>query len=270
MAIRVDNDADAIYQPNASCPDAAYWAACCWFYMSADDNGFGAIINMDNNLSDYAGLWLFSDGTTFEVTSDSNFNSPGSATPGTWYHVYYINDNGTGRGGFRAAASATYSTQTCSGATTGTGSRKLAFGNDLWGAPPDRIDGRIAWAKVWSGNGTCPTEAEIQMEGYSARPLTKQSGLWGFYPMLDVTTAAVDFSGNGRTLTTAGTLTAEDGPPIGWGAAAAIALAAGASRTHWRPESDISAGGWTASTGSDLFAMVDEETPNDGDYISYA
>jgi hypothetical protein len=34
-----------------------------------------------------------------------------------------------------------------------------------------------------------------------------------------------------------------------------------------RPLSDISQGAWTASTGSDLFAMLDEETPVDADYI---
>ena len=35
-----------------------------------------------------------------------------------------------------------------------------------------------------------------------------------------------------------------------------------------RPTSDVSAGGWTASTGSDLFAMLDETSANDSDYIT--
>jgi len=35
-----------------------------------------------------------------------------------------------------------------------------------------------------------------------------------------------------------------------------------------RPTSDVSAGTWTASTGSDLYAMLDETTANDADYIS--
>lgn len=35
-----------------------------------------------------------------------------------------------------------------------------------------------------------------------------------------------------------------------------------------RPVSDVSAGGWTASTGSDLFAMLDEAAADDGDYIT--
>lgn len=37
--------------------------------------------------------------------------------------------------------------------------------------------------------------------------------------------------------------------------------------TIGRPASDASNTGWTASTGSDLFAMLDEVTPDAGDYI---
>ena len=58
----------------------------------------------------------------------------------------------------------------------------------------------------------------------------------------------------------------------------------GATRTTWdigaflyveeetgqfaRPVSDVAAGGWTASTGSDLYAMVDESAASDADYIT--
>lgn len=34
-----------------------------------------------------------------------------------------------------------------------------------------------------------------------------------------------------------------------------------------RPASDVSAGAWTPSSGSDLYAMLDEETASDTDYI---
>ena len=35
-----------------------------------------------------------------------------------------------------------------------------------------------------------------------------------------------------------------------------------------QPGADTAAGDWVPSTGSDLFAMIDEATPNDADYIS--
>lgn len=40
------------------------------------------------------------------------------------------------------------------------------------------------------------------------------------------------------------------------------------AQTIARPGSDTSNTGWTPSTGSDLYAMLDEVTPNDADYIS--
>jgi hypothetical protein len=41
-----------------------------------------------------------------------------------------------------------------------------------------------------------------------------------------------------------------------------------ASVTVYRPGSDITVNGWTPSTGSDLFAMLDETTLDRGDYIT--
>lgn len=49
-----------------------------------------------------------------------------------------------------------------------------------------------------------------------------------------------------------------------------IAEAAGAPPQFSRPSSDVSNTGWTASNGSDLFAMLDETSAGDTDYISTA
>ena len=39
------------------------------------------------------------------------------------------------------------------------------------------------------------------------------------------------------------------------------------SAQYIAPTSDVSAGGWTASTGTDLFAMLNEAVPSDAEYI---
>ena len=58
------------------------------------------------------------------------------------------------------------------------------------------------------------------------------------------------------------------------GAAAGAGTVAGALKAldprYGRPSADVSAGGWVPSTGSDLFAMLDESTASDTDYISVA
>ncbi len=46
------------------------------------------------------------------------------------------------------------------------------------------------------------------------------------------------------------------------------AFATASFPTIGRPTSDVSNSGWTASTGSDLYAMLDEVMPSDADYIS--
>lgn len=47
-----------------------------------------------------------------------------------------------------------------------------------------------------------------------------------------------------------------------------LPVAAVVTAQYARPTSDVSAGTWTASTGSDLFAMLDETSANDSDYIT--
>ena len=45
------------------------------------------------------------------------------------------------------------------------------------------------------------------------------------------------------------------------------ASAAGEVRRYFAPTSDVAAGAWQASTGVDLYAMIDEATPSAADYI---
>lgn len=56
----------------------------------------------------------------------------------------------------------------------------------------------------------------------------------------------------------------------GDGRATAVHLAISPAVTSYvaRPDSDISAGTWTASTGTDLYAMLDETVASDADYIT--
>lgn len=48
---------------------------------------------------------------------------------------------------------------------------------------------------------------------------------------------------------------------------ATVSLTVGAATQLLAPSADLSAGGWTPSSGSDLYAMLDETTASDADYI---
>jgi hypothetical protein len=64
--------------------------------------------------------------------------------------------------------------------------------------------------------------------------------------------SAADFSGASASYT----------PPAG-----SAANFADPETRYARPSSDITDGAWTPSTGADLYAMLDEETASDTDYI---
>lgn len=76
----------------------------------------------------------------------------------------------------------------------------------------------------------------------------------------DLGTATATITIGGSTLSGSAVL---DGITAGGGMSVALP-------TIGRPAGDVSAGSWTPNTGSDLFAMLDEETPDAGDYISTA
>jgi hypothetical protein len=86
------------------------------------------------------------------------------------------------------------------------------------------------------------------------------------------TNASVTLGGTSASAS-AGSITATGGAqiilPSAWATAAVGSLTATGSglSTIGRPASDTSNSGWTASTGSDLYAMLDEVTPDAADYI---
>ena len=89
---------------------------------------------------------------------------------------------------------------------------------------------------------------------------------------------AIQITGAGNLIELAETLTASGIALGGITGSANLTLAAqtlsafgtAASPTIARPSTDTSNSGWTPSTGSDLYAMIDEVSPDDADYISTA
>jgi len=70
--------------------------------------------------------------------------------------------------------------------------------------------------RIWS---EALTTADLERERMRRAPV-RVSGLHAWLPLIaaDKATALKDFSGNGYDFTEAGTLTVEDGAPVGWGA----------------------------------------------------
>ncbi len=123
---------------------------------------------------------------------------------------------------------------------------------------------RLTAIKQWQA---ALTVDEILAEMRAIRPL-RLDGLHSWHPAIanNLTDALKDYSGNGRNWVSQGTNTVETpAAPVSWGARPV--LIGSVTVQLARPTSDVSAGTWTASSGSDLYAMLDETAASDADYI---
>ena len=125
---------------------------------------------------------------------------------------------------------------------------------------------RLTAIKCWQA---ALTADEILAEMRAIRPL-RLADLHSWHPAIanNLTDALKDYSGNGRNWVSQGTNTVETpAAPVSWGGRSVLINNITVVVQLARPTSDVSAGTWTASTGSDLYAMLDETAVNDADYI---
>lgn len=125
---------------------------------------------------------------------------------------------------------------------------------------------RLTAMKCWQA---ALTAEEIAAEMRSIRPV-RFADLHSWHPAIAsvLADALKDFSGNGRHWVATGSPSVQtQTPPVSWGAPVVRIGWPVVTAQYARPTSDVSAGTWTASSGSDLFAMLDETTANDTDYI---
>lgn len=125
---------------------------------------------------------------------------------------------------------------------------------------------RLTAIKCWQA---ALTAEEIAAEMRSIRPV-RFADLHSWHPAIAsvLADALKDFSGNGRHWVATGSPSVQtQTPPVSWGSPVVRIGWPVVTAQYARPTSDVSAGTWTASSGSDLFAMLDETTANDTDYI---
>lgn len=214
MAVLLNATGDSLGVSSAV-TSGTYWAASFWFYpVSAITGGILGISNAGG--TDYATIAFTSGQLDLERDSGSNVGI-GSPTIGAWSHVYVLNDGSNMRGGYCAASGSSYTTASGTNSPVTTPAT-VGVGCYAPGDTSYAKNWRLAHVKLWSGSGAIPTEAQIQLERRSSRPIFPAP--WAWWPLLSNAQLG-DLSGNGRTLTAVSVDTA-DGPPVGWGAAPLI------------------------------------------------
>jgi hypothetical protein len=209
QAVRFDATADKYTRTANGLAGAFTWT--WWVKLASDRNTYSLMVCQDNASSTYYMMGTNVNGTTFSRSSVTNSASHSfDFTVGTWTFCAAVNNTSGGDNIIGThPVGGSWTALAAPGATTGpSDSNTFTIGQNGFGS--QWVDGSIAAVKVWS---VALTAAECQAERNFYAPV-KTSGLWASYSFRNGPQTN-DESGNGRTLTAAGTLTTDSsGPPI--------------------------------------------------------
>lgn len=238
-----------------------------WVDLVSDTNTYGHIWSAETVPNEwYNADWIGtdSDGTTLRwgaaISATETSVTGGSLSTDTPAHVCLVRSSATSLSAYLNGASAgSASTQDIAG-------RASTVSESLGNLSTYPCPVRLTAIKQWQA---ALTADEIAAEMRSIRPL-RLANLHSWHPAIanTLTDALKDCSGNGRDWTSQGTNTVEtQSAPVSWGAQPLFINPIIVTAQYARPTSDVSAGTWTASSGSDLYAMLDETSASDADYI---
>ena len=200
-----------------SLPSSTAFTACGWAYTTSERSAWQIIAGIEDATSNSTlGMFIgYKNDNVFSIFDDggvvTNFASRPSV--GT-YFFWALTCSGTAGGTFNGywaniGDSAFVKANQAGSSFT---PAMLIFGNDSF---DEWYDGRSGVLKVFSA---ALSEAELLNEMYTILP-KRLNVLNSWHPTFnDTNDNLLDYSGNGRSLTAAGTLTLEDNPPISWGA----------------------------------------------------
>lgn len=231
MALRLDANGDYLYR-TANLPSSTAFTICGWFRRRGTGGTNQFLVGIDDGAGGNAIACVIGLAGSYEFrvysSGSGSFVSTGVAvTQDQWYFVA-LSCGGTGASDAQVRHAAPGATSLTTASTTGDAFTATGYGISTAAAD--------YWANValagWKLYDRVLTDAELLAEMNRLTPAsTTNLNLWT--PMVhDVAaTAAKDFSGNGRDWTVAGTLTVEDGPPVGWGAPVLVVGAAASGST---------------------------------------
>ena len=208
QAVRFDASGDGYTGQVATGLGGAFTVAG-WFRLDVDRDFYSTFWSIDNG-SSYNSLITDTNGTTlYWAASGGGANTGHNMAVGAWYYIACVF---TGTAAldqiYYSVGTAAFIAQTNDvGAAIATNPfqiGKSGFTNE-W------LNGSASQVRVWS---VALTQVELEAERVSAAPV-RTANIWAAYSFASGPQTN-DESGNGRTLTTGGTPTAEaSGPPLG-------------------------------------------------------
>lgn len=226
-AVRFDASADRLVRTTGVPDYNAAYTICAWILPNTlpSNNVYAHVFGINRNAgSNYDVLYIKGQASTQVVTNavdNGTYVEQLGATDlstATWYFVAFIrttNANSQTYLGNLTSAAATQASANTTSVSGRAAATRMEAGAQLT-SNIDRFDGRIANIKVWT---RALTVGELIQEQWQYQPIyTNSLHLWTPLLASGSVNDYIDYSGNARDWTTAGTLTAEDGPPLPWGA----------------------------------------------------
>lgn len=214
MSTRFDAAGDKCYATTNLIDYNATYTFMGWFKAMAASITFNECLAVDNgsNFVNNDIIRLNTNALVFQMnllsTGGADTYSGKTIVVGRWYHVTMARFDGTTCYGYLNGILDITGTRNVGTARPAVSQNDISHlgGNNNFAAG----NNCVAYVKAWN---RCLTPGEIFMESRSAVPLTR-AGLVRYHPFQNEADAQVDYSGYGRTLTKAGTLTSEDEPPV--------------------------------------------------------
>lgn len=225
-AVRFDAAADRLVR-TASLPDfnAAY-TICAWIYpVTLPGSGvYAHVFGINRNTTTNCDvLYIKGQASTQVITNGvdngSYFEQVGATdlSVSTWYFVAYIRTSNANSQTYLGTLTTAAVTQASANTTSVSGraaATRMEAGAQLT-TNIDRFDGRIANIQVYT---RALSLSDLIQEQWKYQPAsTTNLVLWTPLLASGSVNDYLDYSGNARDWTTAGTLTSEDGPPLRWG-----------------------------------------------------
>lgn len=211
QAVRFDASGEK-YSRSASGLGASAFTRCCWVKLAADRNTYSMVLGCDNAGGNYNSLGMLANGT--QPGNLRNIGDGGVTgvdfTVGTWYFLadwHPVGANTTGGWYWQTEGQSTLNafSSSVNGTNDLADAWSFIIGNDGFNS---WLNGSIAQVRAWAA---VLTQAELLAEYHATSPV-RTANLWAAYSFA-AGPQTTDDSGNGRTLTAAGTPTLDSAGP---------------------------------------------------------
>lgn len=208
MSVRLTATGGQKLTRTTSLPSITSWSLMGWYQIETAASASVLLLFGTVSSNVYA-LEFLGNGTTLNIYNGNGNVSGSTLTVGTWYHLA-LTCAGASSGQYLGYVNGVLDTTSTTNAGVAITADQVTLGslttNDL------TVNGDLAAVKFY---GAVLTAAEIAQEMRQILPV-RTTNLNSFYPLHTTNDELVDYSGAGLTLTSPGSRTTADGPPIPW------------------------------------------------------